>query len=481
MSARYVCGDPERRALVRASARPLDGIDFVEVIDSEADGVDGVPRQQLLAIRFLKAVPAGLAASHAAISGGVRITGIRVLWAFPLAEFTADEPPSVSEAERSFLAGWRTEDLDRDRFWIVRTDAAGDHSPYRLTLEEPSPGAPVLDPRLSSVTIYFKVECVADLDCKSDRPCPEPELTEPSLSYLAKDYASFRRLMLDRLAQVTPEWTERNPADLGVTLVELLAYVGDRLSYAQDAAATEAYLGTARQRISVRRHARLVDYSLREGSNARTWVHFDVTAPIDLPGPDPDRGVPGVRLSTRFEAAQGVAAQPPEALALAEAQGAAVFETLAPARLEPAFGELRFYTWGDQECCLPVGATEATLLWREDPEDEASEPLPGALVDRLRGSFLLFEEVLGPGTGSEADADPGHRHVVRVVRATRRDDPLNDVPVVEIAWHPDDALPFPLCISARSERDERLDPVSVARGNLVPADHGRMAGSSNVL
>ena len=36
--------------------------------------------------------------------------------------------------------------------------------------------------------------------------------------------------------------------DVGVMLVDLLAYVGDQLSYYQDAVATEAYLGTARQR-----------------------------------------------------------------------------------------------------------------------------------------------------------------------------------------------------------------------------------------
>ena len=48
-----------------------------------------------------------------------------------------------------------------------------------------------------------------------------------------------------------PAWTERNPADLGIALVEMLAYVGDALSYQQDAIATEAYLGTARRRVSV--------------------------------------------------------------------------------------------------------------------------------------------------------------------------------------------------------------------------------------
>ena len=64
---------------------------------------------------------------------------------------------------------------------------------------------------------------------------------------------------------------------LGVTLVELLAFAADTLSYRQDVVANEAYLNTARQRVSVRRHARLVDYYLHEGCNARAFVHFKVT------------------------------------------------------------------------------------------------------------------------------------------------------------------------------------------------------------
>src|SRR5207342_3058732 len=85
-----------------------------------------------------------------------------------------------------------------------------------------------------------------------------------------------RRLMLDRLSLLTPGWTERSAADVGVTLVELLAFAADTLSYRQDVIANEAYLATARQRISVRRHARLVDYLLHEGCNARAFVHFDI-------------------------------------------------------------------------------------------------------------------------------------------------------------------------------------------------------------
>jgi hypothetical protein len=40
---------------------------------------------------------------------------------------------------------------------------------------------------------------------------------------------------------------ENQPADIGIVLVESLAYVGDLLSYYQDRVATEGYLPTARE------------------------------------------------------------------------------------------------------------------------------------------------------------------------------------------------------------------------------------------
>jgi hypothetical protein len=108
---------------------------------------------------------------------------------------------------------------------------------------------------------------------------------EPLHSYLAKDYESFRRLLFDRIGQTLPEWGETHVPDIGVALVELLAYVADALSYHQDAVATEAYLSTARLRTSIRRHCQLVDYRLHDGCNARTWVCVTV-------GDEPNRHRP---------------------------------------------------------------------------------------------------------------------------------------------------------------------------------------------
>ena len=172
----------------------------------------------------------------------------------------------------------RAEADDEDDYLDVRVDKRGDFSTYELCVVEldergretgnPYPG---FDARYACAPFSFMVDCPSDLDCRSEVACPPEPRAEPEINYLAKDYASFRQLLLDRLALTMPDWTERHVPDLGLTLVELLAYVGDHLSYHQDAVAAEAYLDTARQRISVRRHARLVDYIVPV-----SYTHLDV-------------------------------------------------------------------------------------------------------------------------------------------------------------------------------------------------------------
>ncbi|MDQ3253699.1 MAG: putative baseplate assembly protein [Acidobacteriota bacterium] len=432
----YFCCDENRRRLVRdATETALNGIDFLEVVDREA--ASPAERQRVLRVHFLKTfdpVPASFTTANVRIDGGERIRDVRAV------------------APISFTANDLLE---------VRVNTPGDFSTYTLRLVEKS-GAPLdgLDPLLAAVDFSFKVECDSDFDCRAAEVCPPDSHDEPDIDYLAKDFNSFRQLMLDRLAVVAPQWTERNPADLGVALVELLAYVGDHLSYRQDATATEAYLGTARRRTSIRRHARLTDYAMHDGANARTWMHVEVSGgSLTLPN--------GTPLFTHVARAADVIEPGSNAHAEALAASPVVFETMHHAELHAAHNELQFYTWGEDECCLPRGATRATLV--------------GRFEDLRADDVLIFKEMLGPQTGEAADADLTHRHAVRLTRVVESADPLftdesesgGPLPVTEIEWAAADALPFPLCLSSRRERDgQPLTRVSVALGNIVLADHG---------
>ncbi|WP_171174992.1 putative baseplate assembly protein [Ruegeria sp. HKCCD8929] len=446
----YHCCDPRRRERVLqaiADGMAINGIDFLEVLDREAPA--DTPAQSTLLLRFLDTAPA-LTLENFELTGGERITNVELEWV------TRADAPDATLAEPGLIA-WLAGLPDPGQVLVLRTSSSGDHAKYRLRLVA-SPGdlspPASIDRVLSEVAFSFKVECPTDFDCAPKIVCPEEPPEQPALSYLAKDYTSFRRLMLGRMAQIMPDWRERSPADLGITLVEALAYTADRLSYAQDAVATEAYLATARRRSSVRRHVRLVDYRMHDGANARVWVHLDTDDDVTLPA--------RTRVLTRL-----IGYDPVIALASDEERDALnlsplVFETLHDKDLFAAHNAMNFYEWSDAECCLPKGATRATLA--------------GDFPDLAVGDILIFEERLGPRTGRAADADPSARHAVRLtaVQAGLTDD-LEGAPITEIRWAEEDALPFPVCIS--SELDEAAGgglqrEVSHVLGNVVLADHG---------
>ena len=739
MAKRYFCKVSGRRQAVLDNAA-FNGIDYLEVTDRNIGDLDDPTdltedddiSQARLVVAFLKAVPHNqFGKDNVRIDGGGQVRHIKVvsvLW-------PEDLPPERHLPPNGIE---------------INLDSHGDFSVYTLRIiESLSHRVPPvwLDPVLGEVEFSFKAACPSDFDCAPPRSCPTEPPVEPDIDYLAKDYASFRQLMLDRLSTVMPQWRERNPADLGVAAVEVLAYAADQLSYYQDAVATEAYLGTARRRVSVRRHARLLDYVMHDGCNARAWVQvaagenardyvlrahtplltgsewpeamrmavqytqhppkplavedfvalaaeslclassshvhsghvgaalalpavpvvtgdgdsalapcpegwsvyldshaqaepggprvygdrvylsagakvYDVYAntvegagsvkgqhyqPLALPlftslpvVPDITPGsedilvaahdsqslaagrydqltlakhatltllggrydfsswemgdhatvvfqdacdiriadrlqagdhvqmravdmaeAPGARdivmragagalalddaaiaigdngeLLGVIQAAAGAVvfgqhahvtgavyarrivfgedaqlhALPPAAEALEPwtricldnvPAGRQVFETMYDIVLHPEHNAIEFYTWGDDDCCLPQGATRASLR------------NPASQLDAFKvGDLLLFEEV-SDASGSSADADRQHRHVVRLTVLEKTSDPLYSEDVLNIGWAPEDALPFPLCLRRRaSQIGDAAQPVSVARGNVVLADHG---------
>ncbi len=491
------CNDKtERRRRIREKAHAAGG--------SEPNGIDYVEvdeKQTTITVFFLNKAPHDIERANVRITGGVRIRDIQVL--------------SIQLCE--------VEDPERDDCMRVEVDRPGDFSIYTLHLvnaHDGSPGASPLngfDPRYAQIDFSFKASCPSDLDCAPPSTCYKEPAPEPEIDYLAKDYSSFRQLILDRLALVMPDWKERHVPDIGIALVELFAYVGDYLSYYQDAVATEAYLDTARERISVRRHALLADYQMHEGCNARAWIHVNTDGDVTLDNPKDVYFITGHKTSygvdERMLERYDLRNVPPH---LYE-----VFEPLTgqtrrqPINLYKSHNDISFYTWGDRECCLRLGATNATLKdgWKDAPPPDEEPPVvqsdapqeyagasqkqaqeeqstsrnykspeqdapPAQRERQLRlqvGDVLIFEEMKGPKTGVKEDADRSHRHAVRLTRVEPRMDDIFDQPVVDIEWAIEDALPFILCISSVGQAPEcpYLEDVSVAHGNIILVDQGR--------
>jgi len=85
----------------------------------------------------------------------------------------------------------------------------------------------------------------------------------PSFDFSSRDYATIRSTLLDRATRTMPDWTDRDPSDFGVGLVDLWAYMGDILHYYIDQAGQEAFISSATQRESVLGLSNLFDYTPR--------------------------------------------------------------------------------------------------------------------------------------------------------------------------------------------------------------------------
>ncbi|MFZ1425841.1 MAG: hypothetical protein WAS21_03615, partial [Geminicoccaceae bacterium] len=463
-----ICRDERRKAVILDHPM-LNGIDYVEY-----DEFPALPAAQRyrLAITFLKAPPAALTGADVTLRGGVRITGIRALPGPLVAAPVPANPPHTL---------------------FVQLDGSGDFSDYLVRVRHVS-----LDAALDHASFSFKAGCPTELDCRPRDECAQEPRQEPLLDYLAKDFASFRRLMLDLARNRNPRWEEGAVAELGTALVELLAYKADLLSWSQDAVATEAFLETCRLRVSAKRHARLIDHRMHNGRNAYGFALLTASANGVVPI--------GTRFLTRITrplvgeaAAPGpvIANRPDSAFdddpALREAL---VFEATARTRIDRTLNTIFIHDQGDGECCLPRGTTRLRLY-------AVAAGLQAIRPELRVGDWLLLEEVRGGATGSPVDADPAKRRCVRLTEvrsvepggAVLVDPAFHDtvlgtadspvlrpvgpgeaaaprLPLVEVAWADEQALDTPFCLSTRTERDREVRHVSVARGNVVPVDHG---------
>ena len=329
---------------------------------------------------------------------------------------------------------------------------------------------------------------------------------DPDIPYIAKDYESFRRLILNRLSTIMPDWQEKTPADLGMVLVELLAAVGNKLSYRQDAVATEAYLGTARLRTSVRRHLRLLDIKIHEGCSARGFVQVYAAGQSVNPV---DQFYFLTEMNRQLSAPRRPASISEASIAEIERKGTQQYEPVDFAeenefvvdkiQFSPSLNTLFFYTWDGAECQLKAGATSATLWFGDsdqNPSDQSQSRSPCPTAKQLRlstpapplpdlknllqpGCFLLIEEVIGANTGNPSDALPTKKQFVRVTKIHEgMKDPVHrDRTVWKVEWHPDDTLTQDFCVSTQLGPEfpgkdcEWNTDITVARGNVVAVEH----------
>lgn len=349
----------------------------------------------------------------------------------------------------------------------IRVAPVGDYSTYTLELVW---DASAIDPFFSAIGFKFRPGCFTN-DC-APVPGGRPVVASPAIDYLAKDYDSFRHALMVAMAARVPGWASTSEADHDQVLIGLFAAAADELSDFQDRVMAEAYLGTTRKRVSLARHARLMDYHLHEGYQASTWLALDILAgqaPFTLANQE-------LLVWTGSEPARE------DAVFFATRQ-----RRLLPAqrqRFDPLLNRLHLHTWRNAQPALAAGSTSADLVPQGGLGSQADAD---ALRDLVRDGLwreMLVAEVLNPWTGNLAGYRRGRRQLLRLLPGTDAArgsaqsmfDPVTGTWLVRVHWRPEDALRFDFSFTTfcPGPPPATVEHVSVFYGNLVMAHEGRL-------
>jgi hypothetical protein len=404
---------PTRRALLCAqNPRVVTGIDFVQVVDpttqTELQVFFVIDPDQLVPPLATGPYPAtvnGLTVTITAVYGGAAVPISTLRWA----KVTLDP---LGAATRVCLD-------------IVVAEPGG-FEPYRLTItHSPGPGKPnQIDTFSGTVVFDFKQGCPTGADCEATQDCPVDPGVDFPVDYLARDFSSLSRALLDFAAQRYPDWKEPIPADIGGMLLEIMAALGDEFAWTQDRFDAETRFGSATQRASLHALARLVDYEPGRGQPAHGEVDLEAIAGGTL-------------------AADAVfwAAGPAESLV--------PFSLDAAIWVHPFWNSLKRHNPNPSITCLPAGQTSVLVVAGDPgpggtPPDPANPGNPMSVATFLTGRRMML-------LSDPTDAAEGRKAwPVTITGVDVLSDPLiltgggQPTPVLRLSWADAEATPFDL-------------------------------------
>jgi hypothetical protein len=332
---------------------------------------------------------------------------------------------------------------------VLTVEPIGDYSTYTLEIIHPA-----IDPLLSDIPFKFRPGCFTN-NCAPEWAPGQPPGAGPAIDYLAKDYDSFRHTLIAAMMERVPGWQVTSEADLDQVLIDLFSAVGDELSDFQDRVMNEAYLVTSRKRVSLARHARLMDYHIHQGNQSSSWLALKVnTAGL-------------FTLPAKFTAWTGQAQKDKESIA---------FATRKTWPLHPLVNRMRLYNWSGAVPALAAGDTRADLLL-DTPGQAAAESVRDLIRD---GTILrlLVQEWKNPATGREAGRNPQKRQLLELLKgnagATALRDPVTNIWFVRVSWREEDRLKHEYCFTSFCPTGH-VDDVSLFHGNLALVHQGEPA------
>ncbi len=331
----------------------------------------------------------------------------------------------------------------------LRVPLIGDYSTYTLSINFAG-----IDPLLSEIDFKFRPACF-NMNCAGNEAFSAPAAT-PDIDYLAKDYDSFKHTLICAMQQRVPNWQPTSEADMDQVLIDLIAADADELSDYQDRTLNEAFLATARKRVSLARHARLMDYHIHQGNQATSWLALQVQAPITVPVRT------GVWTNKHWQD-----------------KGSQSFITTAAVPCHPNLNRLQLYNWGGSVTALDAGSTSADIALPSPlvATNQADANSLRDLINSVSPRRLLLQQQLNPETGTILGRDPGARQLLELLgNAESVHDPMGGVAgewFVRVHWRDADRLARRYCFCTQCDISLPKEDVSLFHGNIVQISHGR--------
>jgi len=344
----------------------------------------------------------------------------------------------------------------------LRIEPIGDYATYTLSVTYNN----TIDPVFANIEFKFRPGCF-NMNCAPEWDfSPAPEF-EPVIDYMAKDFESFKHVLINAMTKRVPDWSPTSEADLDQVFIDLIAADADELSDYQDRVMNEAFLNSARKRVSLARHARLMDYHIHPGNQASSWLAVKVGVDVELKPWYEPQGF-GVWSGSSTSVEQAVI--DPQAIIFANSVKQPCFKLL---------NELKPYTWDSLVTALDVGTTQADLALPAgldaNIENDANQ-----LRDLFREddiSHILLEQKLNPETATVNGRDIGARQVVQLLSKKKAAETLFDPKAgewfVRIHWREQDKLTRKYCFSTLCTDLGNIEEVSLFYGNLIYVTHGR--------
>jgi hypothetical protein len=232
-----------------------------------------------------------------------------------------------------------------------------------------------------------------------------------AVAYRIGDHAQFRASLIAGLSSSAfaplTDLLTRDADDLTVALIDAFACAADVLTFYQERIAQESWLRTATERVSLQELGKLIDYRLRPGVAAETYLAFALDTPPAPPPtlpPEPGAFVTAVPDRLALEAGLEVTSVP------GPGETPQTFETVEAIEARPQWNAMR--AMPDEHRPPGFGAVQT---W-----------LQGTSTQLKVGDVVVF---VGPEFAANPNSDRWDRRVLTAV------EPDDDHQRTRIAWH----------------------------------------------